>query len=70
MFLRFHGLTENGVAPAVLLFHGARRLFHIIKSFRLHGSGMRNDAAGRSINLQDRAATGTSHIKVRFPKIG
>ena len=70
MFLRFHRLPENRVAAAVLLFHGASRFFHVIESFRLDGSSVRNNAARGRIDLQDRAAARASYIKIRFTGIG
>src|ERR1700733_491781 len=67
MFLRFYRLPKNRVAPPVLLLHGARRCFHILKHFRLDRSDMRNHAPRRAINLEHRPATWARYVEIGIP---
>lgn len=66
MFLRFHRLTENRIATAVLFLHRARSLFHVIKRFRLDRRRMGDNAPRGGINFHDCAAARTAHVKTRF----
>jgi len=63
VFLRFDRLAKDGVAPAVLLLHGAGGLFHILERFWLDGSHVRDDGTGGGVDLQHRAAAGTGYIE-------
>lgn len=64
VFLGLDGLAEDGVAAAILLFHGAGGFFHVLKSSRLDGRGMRDYGLRLRIDLQDCSAAGAGHIKI------
>src|SRR5437868_3950700 len=70
MLLRFHRLPEDRIPTAVLLLHGASRLFHIVEGFWLDRCGVSDDAARRTVDFHERAAAGASHVKIRSTKIG
>jgi len=64
--LGFDGLAEDGVAAAILLFHGASGFFHILKSSGFYGRGMGDYGLRFRVNLKDRSAAGAGHIKIGF----
>jgi hypothetical protein len=64
MLLCFDGLAEDGFAARILLFHGARGVFHIVKHARLYGSGMGDHRAGFDVHFQQRAAARTGDFEV------
>ena len=70
MLLGFERLAEDRIAAAVLLFHGARGFFHIIKSLGLDWSGVGDDVARGRIDFHDRAAAGAGHIKTGIVQMG
>src|SRR4029077_9838870 len=63
VLLRFHRLLEDGIPPAVLLFHGPCRLFHVVEHFGLDCRGMRYDRLRAGINLQHGIAARARHFK-------
>jgi hypothetical protein len=62
MFLGFHGLAKDGLAAAILFFHGASGCFHVAKCPRLHCRGVGDDFRRGRIDLQQRAAAGTGNF--------
>src|SRR5207253_4067775 len=60
VFLGLHRLPENGVSPAVLLFHRLRGSFNIGESLGMRRSRVRDDRLGSRVHLQDRIAAGAS----------
>src|SRR5207245_8905006 len=58
VFLGLHRLPENGVSPAVLLFHRLRGSFNIGESLGMRRSRVRDDRLGSRVHLQDRIAAG------------
>jgi hypothetical protein len=65
MFLRFHRLTENRFAPAVLFFHGPGGFFHVVEHSGLYRGGVGNNSGGCGIDLQQRAAARTGNFDGR-----
>src|SRR5258708_374696 len=59
MLLCLHRLSEDGLAAAVLLLHGARRFLHVAEHSRLHRSGVGDYFRHCRIHFQQRAATRT-----------
>jgi hypothetical protein len=66
VLLCFHRLPENRIPPAVLLFHGPRRLIQIIEHLRLQGSHVRNDGPVAGVHLQRRSAARAGYFEARF----
>lgn len=66
MLLRLNRLPEDGVASAILLFHGACGVVEIIESLGLDGGNMRNHSLSLSIDFQDRTTTRASQIEILF----
>jgi hypothetical protein len=65
VLLRFHRLTEDGLATAVLFFHGLGSRLEIVKHLGLDGGGMGDNPFSRWIDLQHRAAAGAGYIESR-----
>src|SRR5580692_7144464 len=65
VFLRFHRLTEDGLATAVLFFHGLGSCLEIVEHLGLDGGGMGDNPFSRWIDLQHRAAAGAGYIESR-----
>lgn len=65
MFLRIQRLTENRVAPAVLLFHGARRGLHVLEGLGNSLGRVRDYRFYFGIDLEGRAAAWAGDFKRR-----
>jgi len=65
MFLRFHRLPEDGFAAAVLLLHGLGSCLEVVKHPGLDRGSMGDDALGRRIDLQHRAAARARNVEGR-----
>jgi len=63
VLLRFDGLAENGVAPVVLLFHGAGGFLHVIKHFGLDRGDMGYHSFDLGVHFKHRAAARASQIE-------
>ncbi len=66
MFLILDRLAEDGIAPAVLLFHGAGRLFKIIEHFRLNGRDVGDDRLVLRIHFEYGVAARASDFEKRI----
>jgi len=64
VFLRLHRLTEDGIAPAVLLLHRARRIVEIVEHLRLHRRNVRNHTFSLGVDLQHCATTRTREVEI------
>lgn len=78
MFLILDRLAEDGISPAVLLFHGAGRFFKIVEHFRFSGRNVRDDRLVLGIHFEDGVAARAgdfeerilSHVVDNTPKPG
>jgi FMN phosphatase YigB (HAD superfamily) len=63
VLLRLDRLPEDGIAPAVLLFHRPGSIVEIVEHLRLDWRNMRDYAFGFRIYLQHSAAAGASEVE-------
>ena len=63
VLLIFDGLPENGIAAAVLLFHGPGGFFNIVESLNSWRWGVRNHGLVGVVDLQDRIAARAGNLE-------
>ena len=62
MFLRLDRLPKDRFAAAILFLHSARRFFHVVEHPGLHRCRVSDHGSRGGIDLQQRAAAGTSNF--------
>ena len=78
MFLGFDRLAKYGIAPTVLLFHGAGSIVKIVEHLGLDRSDVRDNSLAFGVNSKDGTATRAGQIEVAllwhleksYPKAG
>jgi hypothetical protein len=63
VFLIFDGLAEDGVAAAVLLFHGSGSFFDVVEHLGFDGGGVGDYGLGLGIHFQYRAAARAGYFE-------